>query len=322
MALPLPRFYDPAQVGTLYLERAAEVAAAAREYAAAHGVRPASEDRERVCLFGIDVQVTFCLPGASLFVPGAVEDCRRAVEWLYRNLPRVTGLVFTLDTHTAFQIFHPSWWVDARGEHPAPLTPVYAADVAAGRWRATREPEASLAYLEALERKGRYVHTVWPYHGLQGSVSNALVPAVHEAALFHAHARQAPVTFAPKGLHPLTENYSVFAPEVRELGGRVLGAFDQKLLDTLLAYDRVYVFGEAKSHCVRFSVHDMLERIRELDPSLARRLYLLEDAMSPVPAPPLDPLPAALDFPRLADEALEAFARAGVNIVKTGDAVG
>ncbi|MCI0672270.1 MAG: nicotinamidase, partial [Myxococcaceae bacterium] len=98
MALPLPDFYDPAAVGTLYLERAGAVAEAARAYARRHGVRPADEDRERICVFGVDVQVTFCMPGASLYVPGAVDDTRRAIEWLYRHLDRVTGLVFTLDT--------------------------------------------------------------------------------------------------------------------------------------------------------------------------------------------------------------------------------
>lgn len=319
MALPLPGFYHPDAVGTLYLERAALVADAAQAHARRHGIRPAAEDREKVCLFGVDAQVTFCLPGASLYVPGAVEDCRRAVEWLYRNLDRVTGLVFTLDTHTAFQVFHPPWWVDAEGKHPPPFTPISAADVLSGRWRPTREPERTLAYVQELERRGRYLLTVWPYHALQGGVSHALMPAVMEASLFHAHARRSPTHFEAKGQHPLTEHYSVFAPEVTELAGETLGAFNQRLLDALLAYDRVYIFGEAKSHCVLFSVRDILEHIRDVDPSLARRIYLLEDAMSPVAPPPIEPLPDALDFPRLADQAMDAFARAGVHRVKTTD---
>jgi hypothetical protein len=43
--------------------------------------------------------------------------------------------------------------------------------------------------------------------------------------------------------------------------------------------------------------------------------------MSPVPPPPLDPLPPALDFPRVADEALRTFAAAGMRIVRTTDPV-
>jgi hypothetical protein len=41
--------------------------------------------------------------------------------------------------------------------------------------------------------------------------------------------------------------------------------------------------------------------------------------MSPVPPPPISPLPVALDFPRIADEAMREFAAAGMHIVRTTD---
>ncbi len=113
--LPLPDFYDPKTVGTIYLERADLVAEAAEAYAKKHGVKPSGQDKFKVAAFGIDVQVGFCTPGASLFVPGAVEDTTRTVEWIYRNLDKLTGLFFSMDTHRVFQIFHPAWWVDAQG---------------------------------------------------------------------------------------------------------------------------------------------------------------------------------------------------------------
>ena len=43
--------------------------------------------------------------------------------------------------------------------------------------------------------------------------------------------------------------------------------------------------------------------------------------MSPVPPPPLDPLPHALDFPRLAEAALRELAQAGMRVVRTTDPV-
>ena len=49
------------------------------------------------------------------------------------------------------------------------------------------------------------------------------------------------------------------------------------------------------------------------------RIHILEDAMSPVPAPPLEPLPPGLDFPRVADEAMRAFREAGMRVVRTTD---
>jgi nicotinamidase-related amidase len=323
-----PRFYDPLTVGTLYLERAARVTDEATAARVAHGIPEARADGERIAAFGIDCQVAFCTPGASLFVPGAVEDTVRAVDWLYRNLARITTLVLSLDTHTVHQIFHPAAWVDAEGRHPPPFTVIGTDDVRKGRWRPVLRPDgfadfaaACLEYCEQLERSGRYVLTIWPYHALLGGASHALVPALMEAALFHAVARRAETVFEIKGRSPVTENYSVLSPEVRRLGGRTVGELNTPLFDLLMAHDRVYVFGQAKSHCVRATLMDLMEECQRRDPTLLSRIHVLEDAMSPVPPPPLDPLPPALDFPRVADEAVRAFAAAGMRVARTGDPI-
>jgi nicotinamidase-related amidase len=317
MALPTPRFHEDTRAGQLYLERAGDIAQEARRYAEANRVRPAREDRVRIAAFGIDVQVAFCTPGASLFVPGAVEDTQRALRWLYTNLDRVTELVFSLDTHRAFQIFHPAWWQDASGQPPPPLSVITSADIRAGRWRPTRHAEESLAYCERLEASGKYVLTIWPYHALLGSLSHSLVPAVYEASLFHALVRDTPTWFEIKGEHPLTENYSVLSPEVTEVRGQKVGEFNTRLFDHLLSFDRVYVFGQAKSHCVMSTLLDLRKHIEQTDRSKMGRIFILEDAMSPVPAPPLDPLPPALDFPRVADAAIRDLQKAGMNVVRT-----
>jgi nicotinamidase-related amidase len=323
-----PRFYDRAAVGTLYLERAARVAEEAIAARSALGLRDAREDGERIAAFGIDCQVAFCTPGASLFVPGAVEDTVRTIEWLYRHLARITTLVLSLDTHSVHQVFHPSAWVDGEGRPPAPFTVITTEDVRRGRWRPVLRPEgetfgeaAALEYCEQLEKSGRYVLTIWPYHALLGGASHALVPALMEASIFHAVARRAETVFEIKGRSAVTENYSVLSPEVRRLGGRTVGEFNTRLFDLLMAHDRLYVFGQAKSHCVRSTLLDLVEECRRRDPALLRRVHVIEDAMSPVPPPPIDPLPPALDFPRVAEEALRAFAEAGMRIVRTSDPV-
>lgn len=323
-----PRFYDRATVGTLYLERAAQVTEEATAARAAHRIPEARDDRARIAAFGIDCQVAFCTPGASLFVPGAVEDTARTIEWLYRNLARITTLVLSLDTHGVHQIFHPAAWVDGEGRHPAPFTVISADDVRRGVWRPTLRPvgfpdfeRACIEYCEQLEKSGRYVLTIWPYHALLGGASHALVPALMEAALFHAVARRTDTVFEIKGRSAVTENYSVLSPEVRRLGGRAVGEFNTGLFDLLMGHDRVYVFGQAKSHCVRATLLDLVEECRRRDPTLLRRVYVLEDAMSPVPPPPLDPLPPALDFPRVADEALQEFAAAGMWVVRAADPI-
>ena len=81
---------------------------------------PAADDRFRVALVVVDVQNTFCTPGFELFVAGrtgtgALDDSRRLCEFVYRNLGALTGIVPTLDTHQALQIFHPVLLVDEHG---------------------------------------------------------------------------------------------------------------------------------------------------------------------------------------------------------------
>ena len=319
--MPLPSFYDATKVRDVHVERVALVADAAAEFKKKHKVSPASQDKLRIAAFGIDCQVGFSTPGASLFVPGAVEDTTRTIEWLYGNLDRITQVAFSLDTHRVFQIFHPAWWVDVDGKHPAPFTNISLADVREGKWKPIAHPAECLEYVKQLEKAGKYVLTVWPYHTLLGGVSHALVPALMEAAIFHALVRQAQTHFETKGTHAMTENYSVMAPEVRELGGKSVGTFNAAFFKMLMDFDRVYVFGQAKSHCVLSTLKDMQQHIAGTDPTLMEKIFILEDATSPVPAPPISPLPAALDFPRVADKAFEELKAAGMNIVKTSDPI-
>jgi nicotinamidase-related amidase len=319
--LPAPAFYDASKIPTVHVERAALVAEMADDYRRKHNVAPAAHDEIRIAAFGIDAQIGFCSPGASLFVPGAVEDTQRTLDWIYRNLDRLTQLHFSLDTHRVFQIFHAAWWVDEDGKHPAPFTAVSSKDVRDGRWRAIKDAAKCLEYVEKLETSGKYTLTIWPYHTLLGGVSHALVPAVMEAAMFHSLVRSAHTHFETKGTHPMTENYSVLSPEVRELGGQSVGTFNAGFFEMLMGFDRVYVFGQAKSHCVLSTLRDMQEHITRVDPKLMSKVFILEDATSPVPAPPIDPLPPALDFPRIGEAAFAELRAAGMNVVKTADPI-
>jgi nicotinamidase-related amidase len=304
MQLPLPPHWDPDSIvevrKVLYEERAAEAAAWARE----HAVRPAREDGHRLCLLLVDCQNTFCTPGFELFVPGAPDDNRRLCEFVYRNLGAITQIVPTLDTHHALQVFHASWLVDAEGRHPTPYTVVSVRDVADGVWRAAdpAEQEGLVEYVRALEAGGRYRLTVWPYHAMLGGIGHALVSAVEEAVFFHSIAREISPAFQVKGDDPRTEAYSALGPEV---GGRR----NDELIELLRSFDRVVLAGQAKSHCVAWTVEDLLEDLP------ADRLYLLEDCMSPVV------VPGAVDFTAEADVALTRFAERGVNVVRSTDPI-
>lgn len=327
--LPLPPHFDPGRVGEVwrvdYERRAADAAAWARM----HAIPPASSDRPRICLIAVDLQNTFCIPGFELFVAGrsgtgAVDDNRRLCAFIYRHLHRITQICPTLDTHGAMQIFHAVFLVDAEGHHPPPYTQVSAEDIRAGRWRFNTTLAEGLGYgadyvqrhlahyTRNLEAGGKYALTVWPYHAMLGGIGHALVPAVEEAVFFHGLARSSPPAFQVKGDHPLTEHYSVFGPEVRsDPEGAPLAPTRSTLLDRLRDFDAVLIAGQAKSHCVAWTVADLLGDLQAQDPGLARKVYLLEDCCSPVV------VPGALDTSEAADAAFRRFAEAGMHLVRS-----
>jgi nicotinamidase-related amidase len=331
--LPIPPGVRPERVGEIWRVAYEERAQDAEAWAAEHRLRPAHEDSFHICLVLVDVQNTFCLPDFELFVAGrsgtgALDDNRRLCQFLYRNLDAVTRVVPTLDTHQAVQIFHAVYLIDDAGRHPGPYTLVSADDVERGDWRvdadaaaaAGIEPEYAqrhlVHYTRTLARGGKYSLTIWPYHALLGGIGHALVPAVEEAVFFHGIARRSQPEFQIKGSNPLTEHYSVLGPEVRDgPDGERIAARNDALVELLLEFDAIVIAGQAKSHCVAWTIDDLLEAGSAREAELARRVYLLEDCTSPVV------VPGAVDYTEAADAAFERFADAGMHIVRSTDPI-
>jgi nicotinamidase-related amidase len=93
---------------------------------------------------------------------------------------------------------------------------------------------------------------------------------------------------------------------------------DQKnssLIKKLLSYDIVIVAGQAKSHCVAWTVQDLLNEINNRDPNLVSKIYLLEDCTSPVI------ISGVVDFTDQANETFKKFSDAGMNIVESTDPI-
>jgi nicotinamidase-related amidase len=214
--------------------------------------------------------------------------------------------------------------VDPEGNHPEPFTLVTAADVEAGRWRMNRaaaeglglDPDYAeqhlLYYTRTLEQGGKYNLTIWPFHAIRGGIGYALVSAVEEALVFHAMVRFSPGGYQPKGDNPLTEHYSMLGPEVEEdLEGEPLGRRNQRLIEELLRYDAVVIAGQAKSHCVAWTIQDLLEDPTVRERRLEEKVYLLEDCTSPVV------VPDAVDYTDEADAAFARFAEAGAHVVRS-----
>jgi nicotinamidase-related amidase len=331
--LPLPPHFDASRVGEVWRVPYEDRAREAPAWAAKHGVRPAAQDAFRLALLVVDAQNTFCVPDFELFVAGrsgrgAVDDSRRLCDFVYRNLGAITQTFPSLDTHHAMQVFHAVWLVDEHGEHPAPYTLVSADDVTAGRWRVNPAVADSLGldpdytarhlahYTRRLAEGGKYDLTIWPYHAMLGGVGHALVSAVEEALFFHGMARSSQPDFQVKGDNPLTEHYSMLGPEVTEgPDGERLGGRNVELIEKLLTFDAVAVAGQAKSHCVAWTIDDLLRSDSAQGARLAQRMYLLEDCTSPVV------VPGVVDYTDEADAAFERFARAGVHVVRSTDPI-
>ena len=334
MALPLPPFFDARRSASVYRVPYQQRADEARAWAERYRLRPAAEDQKRVALLLIDVQNTFCLPEFELFVAGrsgrgAVEDVERIAELLYRRLDGVTQVIATLDTHSAAQIFHPVFWLDADGRHPAPHTVIRVEDVESGRYRvnpalaplvAPRKDfdlaEWGRRYARQLAEGGKYPLVVWPYHSMLGGIGHALVALVEEAVFFHGVARQSPTRLEIKGRHALTENYSALRPEVGlDDRGQPLVPENRELVEHLLGFDEILVAGEARSHCVAWTVADLLAEIRARDASLARKVILLDDCASAVV------VPGVVDFTDDAEAAYARFAAAGMRRLRSTELV-
>jgi nicotinamidase-related amidase len=332
--LPIPSFFNPQKVGEVWRIPYQERATQAKAWAQHYNIEPAAQDRTRICLLAIDIQNTFCIPEFELFVggrsgTGAVDDNVRLCEFIYRNLDGITQIASTMDTHTAMQIFHPVFWVNDAGEHPSPNSTISLNDVERGVWKVNPAVTYNLAkgdylklqqyalhYVKQLNEHSKYLLTVWPYHSMLGGIGHALVSAVEEAAFFHNIARNSQTYFEIKGDNPLTENYSVLQPEVLDdSNGNPIAQKNTRFLQKLLDFDAIIIAGQAKSHCVAWTIEDLLTDIKARNPNLVKKVYLLEDCTSPVV------VPNVVDFTEQADAAFERFAKAGMHVVKSTEAM-
>jgi nicotinamidase-related amidase len=331
--LPIPSHFDPGKVGQVWRVRYQERSEDANKWRKQHDINAASKDTFRICLLLVDIQNTFCIPEFELFVGGksgtaAVDDNIRLCEFIYRNLDVITQICPTMDTHQAIQIFHSIFLVNEKGEHPAPYTLISSEDIERGLWKFNPEVAQSLNidekwgqnflrhYTRKLKEGGKYDLTIWPYHAMLGGIGHALVSAVEEAIFFHGISRHCLADFQVKGSNPLTENYSVLSPEVlNDADGNRIAQKNTGFIGKLLEFDAVIIAGQAKSHCVAWTINDLLREIEFSDKGLANKVYLLEDCTSPVV------IPDVVDYTDQADTGFQRFSDAGMNIFRSTDSL-
>lgn len=347
--LPIPPHFNPNTIESVRKVDYEQIKLAARDWRKQHNIKLAARDNRTVTLLIVDAQNTFCIPGYELYVggrsgKGAIDDNRRLCQFIYRNLGVITSIAPTMDTHLATQIFHEIFFINADGNHPIPFVDeVSSKTLKNGTWKVNPEIAWSLSedkspaavasyyaalqgyaiyYCETLEGQGKFALTIWPYHAMLMGIGHAVVAAVDEACFFHNIARASQTKVQIKGGNPLTENYSILRPELL-VGPKGMSIGAQKnvaFINTLLRSDRVIIAGQAKSHCVAWTIADLLSEIKAQDPALAEKVYLMEDCTSAVTVPnPKGGFYA--DYTDEADKAFARFAQDGMHIVKSTDPV-
>jgi len=102
---------------------------------------------------------------------------------------------------------------------------------------------------------------------------------------------------------------------LEDVEGRQIAQKNTRFIQKLLQFDIVIIAGQAKSHCVAWTIADLLVDILLRDKKLAEKVYLLEDCTSPVV------VPEVLDYTDQANAAFRRFAEAGMHVVRSTDPI-
>jgi len=228
-----------------------------------------------------DLPPALCPPGEAPALPvaGAHADLQRLAAFIDAAAPRIDAITVTLDSHLRLDIAHPGFWQTADGGAVAPFTPISAVQLRAGAFRprdGSALPRAQ-AYVDELERRGRYTLMVWPVHCEIGTWGQAVHADVRAAYNRWEETRQRSAQRVAKGSNPWTEHYSAVMAEVPDPADAGT-QLNRQLITQLAAADRLLVAGEASSHCVRATVEHLVQH----GGGELSRLWLLRDGMSPV----------------------------------------
>lgn len=250
---------------------------------------------KRIELLIIDPQNDFCdLPAdwcsvdpltaqavlPALPVAGAHTDMLRLAELIRGGANGISAITVTLDSHHRFDIAHPTFWKTRVGEAVTPFTPITASQVRSGDFApqdALMLPRA-LAYLDELEKRGRYTLMVWPVHCEIGSWGQNVHPAVKAAYNAWEDSRLAVARKVNKGSNPWTEHYSALQAEVPDSDDEST-QLNTALIASLDTVDMIVIAGEASSHCVRATTEHLVDNLPSRQ---AGKVVLLTDCMSPV----------------------------------------
>jgi nicotinamidase-related amidase len=304
----------------------------AKAYGRSLKLRNYTTDKQKVLLILVDPQLGFIEKGRDLCVPGAIEDIIRIVEWILKNMSRITRISASMDSHLPFQIFFPDWFVDENGQPLNDFTIVTLDDLRSKKVKAIFDFQYeyekgksmlwSEYYVTMLEQFGKKTSTgagdfekknlmLWANHCMLGTPEQAIEPTLYEAIFAHAIARKSQPKFKVKGAGEVYENYSIVEGEVEYAGDKDSGIDEDFLMD-LKKYDLIYIAGEASSHCVLETIYSIIRYFQNDASDILSRVRIMEDCTSPVGG-----------FEDMATQAFKALSSVyGLKLVKSTDPIG
>lgn len=239
-------------------------------------------DTERVLLLLIDYQMDF-MPHGSLGVPGADMDVGNICKWIYVNSEKITRIAYSIDSHMAFQIFHPAWWIKEDGSPVDPFTAIKIDDLDSGKIKPVINPIESRKAVKYLEDQGRPL-MVWTFHCLYNTMGRCLEGQLSQMIYYHSVARKYVPVVIEKGNNPISEKYGIIKPEYNPNN-----EIDIKTLNMLQEYDKIVIAGEAADFCVKESISQILDYYQN-DAKTLKKIYILTDCTSSIMETPPDEL--------------------------------
>ena len=297
-------------------------------------ITPSSFPREGGgnALFIIDPQYDFhegtntWLPDASqeggtLAVPGSNESAQNMATFINNNVDKISNIVVSLDTHSTMHIGNPAYWKNAESNaEPPDLTPITFVQ---GVFKDEKNVEYTTRYPEDREwaeyyckelQKRNKTHMIWPYHCITGSKGAAIVKPIEDALRTWSKKHKRDVFYVLKGMNNKTEMYSALKAEVIDPEDPRT-QINMPIINFLKTHNKVFVGGQAKTHCVYETVKDLVSYWNCGRDTLDSKIILLEDTTNNVPGFEDPVYPKSVEFQKhtftLSDNMLAFFTSKG-----------
>lgn len=217
---------------------------------------------------------------SGLPVTGSWDDSLRLAEFINKSQKSISGITITFDTHQQYDVAHPMFWVNDKGENPAPFTIIKSEEIKSGKWKPidTSITQRMIDYAEALEKQGLFPLCIWNYHCIVGTLGYCIVQPIMDSLLKWEKTMTTRYGAVTKGHNPYTEHYGAFFAEVVDTKDPTT-TLNNRLIKRFQDADIILLTGQALSHCVNRTVTQLADNFGEEN---IAKLVLLEDTSSSV----------------------------------------